>query len=115
MGTVWARRGHDLKGDSSEGFGGLVLLVLVLGTIARFWVWIVGAIAIAVLGVLLWKFAGRIDRRLEAWEARRARVPDELAAIARRADEQNAQVLPGDERGVYGEYEPFQGEPGKDW
>ncbi|ORW85968.1 hypothetical protein AWB92_26690 [Mycobacterium sp. IEC1808] len=83
-----------------------MLLVLVLGTIARFWVWIVGALAIAVLFVALWRFAGRIDRSLASWEARRRARADVLAATAHRADVQNAQVLAGDDRGVYGDYPP---------
>jgi hypothetical protein len=51
-------------------------------------------------------FTGWLDRRLDAPEARRARARDELAAIARRAELQNALVLAGDERGLYGDYPP---------
>lgn len=98
-----------------RGFGGLVLLVVVVGTILRFcWV-IAAAVGVVVLGVVLWKFAGWLNRRIEARERRRRAAADRLAAIARRADEQNSQVLAGDERGVYGEYAPFQRQTGEDW
>ncbi len=91
-----------------RGFGGLLLLVLVLGTILRFWVWIVGVLAFAVLCVVLWWFTGWLDRRLEAWEIKRRIAAAKLAAIAHRADIQHAQVLAGDDRGIYGDYAPKQ-------
>jgi F0F1-type ATP synthase membrane subunit b/b' len=79
---------------------------LLVGAILKYAVWIALAVGIVVLAVALWKFTGWLDRRLDARDARRARVRDELAAIARRAEEQNAQVLAGDDRGVYGDYRP---------
>lgn len=84
----------------------LILLVSLIGAILKYAVWIALAVGIVVLAVALWKFTGWLDRRLDARDARRARVRDEVAAIARRADEQNAQVLAGDGRGVYGDYRP---------
>ncbi len=40
-----------------RGFGGLVLLVLVVGTIVRYW-WVIAAVVgIVLLGFLLYRFA----------------------------------------------------------
>ncbi len=41
-----------------RGFGGLLLLVLVVGTIVRFWWVIAGAVGIVLLCVVLWKLTG---------------------------------------------------------
>lgn len=87
-------------------YSGFLLLVLLVFTVARFWLWIAAALAVVVLLVVLWKFASMLDRWLERREKRRAARRNELAAIARRADEQHAWVLAGDERGTYGEYRP---------
>ena len=63
-----------------------------------FW-WIFAVIAgIVVLGAAGWYLACHVD-------ARRCRAG---AAIAARADEQHAQVLAGDDRGIYGDYVPTQ-------
>jgi membrane protein implicated in regulation of membrane protease activity len=91
-----------------RGFVGLVLLVLVVGTIIRFAVWIALAAGIVLLAVVLWKFTGWLDRRLEARELKHRSAADKRAAIAHRADVQNAQVLVGDDRGIYGDYSPKQ-------
>ena len=61
-----------------------------------------------VLLVSLWKFAGWLDRRLEARENKRTRARDAVAAIVARADQQHAWVLAGDDRGIYGDYTPKQ-------
>ena len=88
--------------------GGLFRILLLVGIIAKFW-WVIPAVlAAALLLVGLWKFTGWLDRRLEAWEIKRRIAADELAAIARRADRQHAQVLAGDDRGIYGDYAPRQ-------
>jgi hypothetical protein len=55
---------------------------------------------------VLWKLAGVLDQWLEWREKRRGRKHLERAAIARRADQQHAWVLAGDERGTYGDYPP---------
>jgi FtsH-binding integral membrane protein len=91
-----------------KGFGGFLLLVLVIFTVARCWLWIGLAVAIAVLLVVLWRFAGSLDRRLIARDARRAGRAARRAAIAARADEQNRLFLAGDQRGIYGDYRPKQ-------
>jgi hypothetical protein len=91
-----------------RGFGGLLLLMLIVGTIVRFWRVIALVVGIVLLGVALWKSTDWLDRRLDAWDAKRARGRERLAAIARRADEQHAQVLAGDDRGIYGDYAPKQ-------
>lgn len=83
-----------------------MLLVLVVGTIVRFAVWIGLAVGIVLLAVVLWKSTGWLDRRLDARDLRRRAAADKLAATARRADEQHAWVLAGDERGIYGDYHP---------
>lgn len=79
------------------------LLVWLLAWLIR-WGWL---ILVAAAGIAaLWWFVRWLDRRLDARDARRAQALAELAAIARRADEQNAWVLAGDERGIYGDYRP---------
>jgi hypothetical protein len=82
----------------------VLLLVLVLGAIARFWWVIAAALAVAVIAAVLWKFVGWLDRRLDARDAQRAPARAELAALAARAEQQNALFLAGDDRGVYGDY-----------
>jgi UDP-N-acetylmuramyl pentapeptide phosphotransferase/UDP-N-acetylglucosamine-1-phosphate transferase len=87
-------------------YGGLLLLVLVIFTVVKYAVWIGLVVAIVALVALLWKFTGWIDRWLERREEHRRIARAWLAAIARRADEQHAQVLAGDDRGIYGDYAP---------
>jgi len=91
-----------------RGLGGLALLVVMVGAIVRFWWVIAAAVGVVLLGLLLWMFARWLGSLLEACELRRRAAADKIAAIARRADEQHAQVLAGDERGIYGDYWPKQ-------
>lgn len=49
-----------------RGFGGLVLLVLVVGAIVRFWWVLAAALAVVVTAAALWRFVGWLDRRLDA-------------------------------------------------
>jgi membrane protein implicated in regulation of membrane protease activity len=92
-----------------RGTGGLVLLVLILSTIARFWWVIVAALAAAVIATVLWKLAGWLDRCLETHELRRRAAADNRAAIATRADQQHAAILAGDTLfGVHGDYPPVK-------
>jgi ABC-type Fe3+-siderophore transport system permease subunit len=83
------------------GFGAAFVLLIVVGAIVKFWVWIAVACGAAVLfGVLLWLAfyaARRVDARYDA-----------RLAIAARADQQHAWVLAGDDRGIYGDYVPTQ-------
>lgn len=89
-----------------RGFGGFLLLLLLVCLLVKYAVWIgLAAVAVVVL-VVLWKLAGVVDRWLERREQRRGAAAAERAAIAARADEQNAQVLAGDERGMYGDWPP---------
>jgi len=80
------------------------LLLLGFLWMARWW--ILAAFAIAVLSAALWWLSNRMADRDDVERAQRA----ELAA---RADVQHAQVLAGDDRGVYGEYRPAQGFTGQ--
>jgi hypothetical protein len=77
-------------------FIGILLLIGFVG--AYFW-WIV---ALAAVAALIWgaQLAFREIRAEEVAEARRQ------AAVARRADQQHAWVMAGDDRGVYGAYPP---------
>jgi len=77
-------------------FIGVLLLIGFVG--AYFW-WIVALVAAV---ALIWgaQLAFREIRAEEVAEARRQ------AAVARRADQQHAWVLAGDERGVYGAHPP---------
>jgi hypothetical protein len=77
--------------------GQLVGILLLIGFVGAYFRWI---LAFAAVALLIWgaqkAFAEiRADDAAEA--ARRA-------AIARRADQQHAWVLAGDERGTYGHY-----------
>jgi type II secretory pathway pseudopilin PulG len=87
---------------------GLFRVLLLVGFIAKLWPVIVFVCVFAVLCVVLWRFVRWLDRRLDARDARRAARAAKLAAIARRADIQHAQVLAGDDRGIYGDYAPKQ-------
>jgi hypothetical protein len=73
--------------------------LIVFGLIARYWIWalaIVGGIILfAGLAWLSFYLARRVDKRYA-----------ERAALVARADQQNAWVLAGDYRSIYGEYTP---------
>jgi hypothetical protein len=86
--------------------GGLLLLLFVLCMIVKYAVWIGLAAAIIAGLALLWKLTEWLDRGLDRRESRRKAKRLERAAIAFRADEQNAWVLSGDVRGFYGDYPP---------
>jgi uncharacterized membrane protein len=87
--------------DRHSGSGGALLLVLiVVGAVVRYAVWVALIVGAIVLFLAL----------LARWSYRRQRVLDRDAAAAEiiaRADQQHAQILAGDDRGVYGEYGPF--------
>jgi hypothetical protein len=88
--------------DRRSGEGGLgaaFVLLIFIGFIAKFWVYIVGVLAALALVGLLWWWASYMGRRAKARENTR------LAIIAR-ADQQHAWVLAGDDRGIYGDYRP---------
>lgn len=89
-------------------YGGFFLLLLALFTLAKFWAWIAIGAAVIVALAVLWKSVCWLDRRLDARAAKRGARAAELAAVARRADEQNTLFLAGDDRGFYGEYPPPQ-------
>ena len=81
------------------GFGAAFVLLIFVGAIVKFWVWIAAAFGAAVLfGLLLW-LAFYAARRVDARENARM-------AIVARADQQHAWVLAGDDRGIYGAYPP---------
>jgi hypothetical protein len=88
--------------DRRSGEGGLgaaFVLLIFIGFIAKFWVYIVGVLAALALVGLLWWWASYMDRRAKARENTRL-------AIVARADQQHAWVLAGDDRGIYGDYRP---------
>jgi membrane protein implicated in regulation of membrane protease activity len=91
-----------------RGAGGFLLFWLVLCLLVKYAALIGLVLGSLALLVVLWKFTGRIDRRLQRRERRREAERLELAAIARRADEQHAWTLTGDDRGTYGEYRPHE-------
>ena len=91
----------DERRGGSGGFGGAFVLLIFVGAIVKFWVWIAVAFGAAVVfGLLLWA-AFYAARRVDARENARC-------AISARADRQHAWVLAGDDRGVYGEHIPAQ-------
>jgi hypothetical protein len=75
---------------------GFVLAVVLLGV---FWKWVVTVVVIttvAIVGRRLWR----------SQQATAARLAEQQAAIAARADEQHQWYIEGDERGTYGTYPP---------
>lgn len=94
-----------------KGFGGLLLLASVISAIVRYAAWIGLVIELAALLGAMWLLASWLDSRIEAWERKRTARRAAAAGIARRADDQHALYLAGDERGIYGEYQPFHGQP----
>ena len=90
--------------DERRGGGGLgsaFVLLIFVGAIVKFWVWIAVAFAAAVVfGLLLW-LAFYAARRVDARE--NARI-----AMVARADQQHAWALAGDPRGLYGDYPPAE-------
>ncbi len=91
----------DESPSSGGGFGAAFVLLIFVGFVVKFWVWIAVAFGAAVLfGLLLWA-AFYAARRVDARE-------DARLAIVARADRQHAWVLAGDDRGVYGEHIPAQ-------
>jgi hypothetical protein len=81
--------------------GALFRVLLLIGFVMKFW-WVIAAVlVVALAGAALWLCTTRHAAELE----RRRRAQ---AAIAARADEQHAQVLARDERGIYGKYVPTQ-------
>jgi high-affinity nickel permease len=88
--------------DDRRGGGGLgagFVLLIFVGVIVKFWVWILAAFAAVALIVLVFVLVHRSDKR-------HAAELEHIAAIARRAEQQHAQILAGDERGIYGAFPP---------
>jgi hypothetical protein len=67
-------------------------VLLLLGLVIEFWWLILAVLALIALG-FLWAVRMHLDSELERWRR-------EDAALVARADQQHAQVLAGDERGV---------------
>lgn len=84
---------------SRAGFGAALIPLIVIGVIAKLWAWVLAGVAAAALMVLVGYLVYRSDQR------RNTRIW-EHTLIARRADEQHAQIMAGDDRGVYGLYPP---------
>jgi hypothetical protein len=75
------------------------VLLIFIGFIAKFWVWIVAVLGgLMVFGLLL-SLTFYLERRSDALYEKRA-------ALVARADQQHAWVLAGDDHGIYGEYLP---------
>jgi ABC-type Fe3+-siderophore transport system permease subunit len=79
----------------------LLVVLLVVGFLARYAVWIAAVLgAVVVFVAVLW-LAFRLARRVDAKHA-------EHAVLVARADQQHAWILAGDDRGVYGQYPPYE-------
>jgi hypothetical protein len=89
----------DESCGGSGGFGGAFVLLIFVGAVVKFWLWVLAAIAAVALIALVFVLVNRSDKR-------RAAQLNQVAAIARRADQQHAWTLAGDNRGIYGEYRP---------
>jgi hypothetical protein len=90
--------------SSERGGGGLgagFVLLLFVGFVVKFWLWILVGIAAAAVLVVVFCLVSGSDKR-------RGAELERDAAIARRADEQHKQILAGDDRGIYGDYVPTQ-------
>ena len=73
------------------------MLLIFVGAIVKFWVWIAAALgALMAFGLLVW-LTFYVERHVDAREEMRA-------ALVARADQQHAWVLAGDDRGIYGNY-----------
>jgi ABC-type Fe3+-siderophore transport system permease subunit len=81
------------------GLGAAFVLLIFIGFVVKFWLWILAGIAAVTLIALVFYLVHRSDKR-------RTAELEHLAAIGRRADEQHAWILAGDERGVHGNYPP---------
>ena len=93
-----------MSDESRGGGGGLgagFVLLIFIGFVVKFWLWILAAIAAVALIALVFVLVNRSDKR-------RAAELEQVAAIARRADQQHAWTLAGDDRGIYGEHIPAQ-------
>ena len=91
----------ESRGSSGGGLGAGFVLLIFVGAVVKFWLWILAGIAAVVLIALVFYLVRRSDNR-------RAAELEHVAAIARRADQQHAWTLAGDDRGVYGEHIPAQ-------
>jgi hypothetical protein len=82
--------------------GGLFRLLLLVGFLVKFWWLILLVIAVVAAGCRLWIVVARHD-------AERSRQNREHAAFVARADGQHAQIMAGDDRGIYGRDTPKPG------
>lgn len=79
----------------------LLVVLLVVGFLARYAVWIAAVLgAVVVFVAVLW-LAFRLARRVDAKHA-------EHAVLVDRADQQHAWILAGGDRGGYGQYPPHE-------
>lgn len=81
------------------GLGGAFVLLIFVGFVVKFWLWILAGIAAATLIALVFYLVYRFDTR-------RAAELEQVAALVARADQQHAWCLAGDDRGTYGNYRP---------
>lgn len=79
--------------------GQFICVLLVIGFVGAYFWWIVAVAAVAGFVWMTVKAFQDIAAQ-EAVEARRR------AVVVRRADQQHAWMLAGDDRGVYGQYPP---------
>jgi ABC-type Fe3+-siderophore transport system permease subunit len=79
------------------GLGAGFVLLIFVGLVVKFWLWILAGIAAVAACVLVFYLVHRSDKR-------RAAELEYVAAIAVRADQQHAWTLAGDDRGTYGDY-----------
>jgi hypothetical protein len=95
----------DERRGGRGGFGGAFVLLIVVGAIVKFWIWILAVLGVLVVGAALTVLFARVERHARARRAVQA-------AIVARADEQHAQIMAGDDRGMYGIYPPATPPPG---
>jgi hypothetical protein len=80
---------------------GILGFLLLLGIISLYWKWIVALV------VVVWI----VNLARRGYRTARAEAAEEWvrrAQLVERADREHAQVMAGDERGIYGRYTPYK-------
>lgn len=81
----------------------LIGFLVLVGLVLAYWQWIVGIVLVVLI-------IRALPVALREWQAEQAAVQAARkardAALVARADREHAQVMAGDERGIWGQYPP---------
>lgn len=86
-----------------QGFLGIAVIVIVIAMIVSWWQWIVGCVLVAVLGWLAYRVVKQLN---DASRARKESAEQQLKTLEENASLQHQLYLQGDDRGIYGDYQP---------